>query len=213
VIALYGHYVFIALLYCAAHQYCAFFLLEDLTSDMNCAVMGQSIKKEYKMKNKLLKVCIAALVLPAAGLANAKHNIFTPELRSHVVISGGALSVTADSVVEGNLAAHAAVTIGAAASVGANAKAHNINAGDAITLGESADVKKINADAGITVGTNAKYSIIENWMSVSEFGDIKTRADMEGAMADINAAQTSLARMTPSDTAPYAFKLQTLPLV
>jgi hypothetical protein len=139
-----------------------------------------------KMKNKLIKTCLTGLALSVAGLANAEAvTIFTPQLISHAVISGGALNIAADSVVDGNLAAQAAVTIGAglntqaqniyagaavttgalstvkhifsgaAASIGASAHAQNVHAGAAITVGAGGDVQKVYAGAAITLGVGA----------------------------------------------------------
>ncbi|ABM04058.1 hypothetical protein Ping_2317 [Psychromonas ingrahamii 37] len=141
------------------------------------------------MKNVLLKTCLTGLALSVAGLANAQDagdpvKIFTPQLISHAAISGAALSISADSVVDGDLAAKAAIAIGAgksqtqeiyagaavatgalsrvkhifsgaATAIGAGAHAQNIAAGAAITLGAGADVNKIVARAAITLGAGA----------------------------------------------------------
>jgi hypothetical protein len=138
------------------------------------------------MKNKLFKTCLTGLALSVAGLANATSvTIFTPQLISHAVISGGALNIAADSVVDGNLAAQAAVTIGAglnsqtqniyagaavttgalstvkhifsgaAAGIGASAHAQNVHAGAAITVGAGGDVQDVYAGAAITLGAGA----------------------------------------------------------
>jgi hypothetical protein len=143
-----------------------------------------------KMKNKLFKTCLTGLALSIAGLANAEVagepvTIFTPQLISHAVISGGALNIAADSVVDGHLAAQAAVTIGAglntqaqniyagaavttgalstakhifsgaAASIGASAHAQNVHAGAAITIGAGGEVHNVHAGAAITLGVGA----------------------------------------------------------
>jgi hypothetical protein len=179
------------------------------------------------MKKRLLNVCFAGLALSAAGLANADPvKIFTPQLTSHAAISGAAVSIAADSVVDGNLAAQAAVTIGAgfaeaqdiyagaavttgasstvkniyagaAAGIGAVASAQNINAGAAITLGASANVQLINAGAAITFGAGASGSE-EEWMAPSNvaFGDIHTATDMTGALAQIAIARQALATLS-----------------
>jgi hypothetical protein len=146
-----------------------------------------------KMKNKLIKTCLTGIVLSVASLANAEETagpvtIFTPQLISHAVISGGALNIAADSVVDSNLAAQAAVTIGAglntqtqniyagaavttgalstvknifsgaAAGIGASANALNVHAGAAITVGAGGDVQKVYAGAAITLGAGASKS-------------------------------------------------------
>jgi hypothetical protein len=109
-----------------------------------------------KMHNKLFKTCLTGIVLSVAGLANAEETagpvtIFTPQLISHAVISGGALNIAADSVVDSNLAAQAAVTIGA----GLNTQTQNIYAGAAITVGAGGDIQKVYAGAAITLGAGA----------------------------------------------------------
>jgi hypothetical protein len=104
--------------------------------------------------------------------------------KSHAAISGGAINIAAGSTVNGDLAAQAAVVIGAnavidhniyagaavttgalstvenifsgaAAGIGANAFAQNIHAGAAITLGASAQVQAVYAGAAITEGAGA----------------------------------------------------------
>jgi hypothetical protein len=70
------------------------------------------------MKNKLFKTCLTGLALSVAGLAHAQAagdpvKIFTEALMSHAAISGAALSIAADKVVTGDIAAQAAVSIGA----------------------------------------------------------------------------------------------------
>ena len=142
------------------------------------------------MKNKIFKTCLTSLALSVAGLAHAQTavepvTIFTEALMSHAVISGGALNIAADSVVDSNLAAQAAVTIGAglntqtqniyagaavttgalstvknifsgaAAGIGASANAQNVHAGAAITVGAGGDVQEVYAGAAITLGAGA----------------------------------------------------------
>jgi hypothetical protein len=145
---------------------------------------------KMKIKNKLLKTSLTVIFLSVASVANADDHvgpvtIFTEPLKSHAVISGGALNIAADSVVDGNLAAQAAVTIGAgldtqtqniyagaavttgalstvknifsgaAASIGASAHAQNVHAGAAITVGAGGDVQQVYAGAAITLGAGA----------------------------------------------------------
>jgi hypothetical protein len=103
---------------------------------------------------------------------------------SHAAISGGAINIAAGSTVNGDLAAQAAVVIGAnavidhniyagaavttgalstvenifsgaAAGIGANAFAQNIHAGAAITIGASSQVQAVYAGAAITLGAGA----------------------------------------------------------
>jgi YVTN family beta-propeller protein len=104
--------------------------------------------------------------------------------KSHAAISGGAINIAAGSTVNGDLAAQAAVVIGAnalvvhniyagaavttgalstvgnifsgaAAGIGANANALNIHAGAAITIGASGRVEDVYAGAAITLGEGA----------------------------------------------------------
>jgi hypothetical protein len=104
--------------------------------------------------------------------------------KSHAAISGGAINIAAGSTVNGDLAAQAAVVIGAnavivhniyagaavttgalstvenifsgaAAGIGANAIAQNIHAGAAITVGASGQVQAVYAGAAITLGASA----------------------------------------------------------
>jgi hypothetical protein len=108
------------------------------------------------MKNILLKKCLTGLALFVAGLAHAQDasgpvKIFTPQLMSHAVISGAALSIAADSVVDGDLAAQAAVAIGA----GANTQTQNIYTGAAVTTGALSTVKNIFAGAAAGIGAGA----------------------------------------------------------
>jgi hypothetical protein len=143
------------------------------------------------MKNIVLKTCLTALALSVACSANAQSapeepvKIFTPQLISHAAISGAAISIAADSVIDGNLAAQAAVTIGAglksqtqhiyagaavttgalstvknifsgaATGIGASAHAQNVHAGAAITVGAGGDVYEVYAGAAITLGAGA----------------------------------------------------------
>jgi hypothetical protein len=114
-------------------------------------------------------------------------NITTVEpspFKSHAAISGGSINIAAGSTVNGDLAAQAAVVIGAnaeivhniyagaavttgalsivenifsgaAAGIGANAIAQNIHAGAAITVGASGQVQAVYAGAAITLGAGA----------------------------------------------------------
>jgi hypothetical protein len=103
--------------------------------------------------------------------------------RSHAAIAGGAINIAAGSTVNGDLAAQAAVVLGAnsvvhniyagaavttgalstvenifsgaATTAGANADAQNIHAGAAITVGASGTIEKVYAGAAITLGAGA----------------------------------------------------------
>ncbi|ABM03562.1 gamma-D-glutamate-meso-diaminopimelate muropeptidase [Psychromonas ingrahamii 37] len=110
--------------------------------------------------------------------------------KSHAAIAGGAINIAASSTVNGDLAAQAAVVIGAnsvvhniyagaavttgalstvenifsgaAAGIGANAEAQNIHAGAAITLGASGQVQAVYAGAAITLGAGASTNGVLN---------------------------------------------------
>jgi hypothetical protein len=70
------------------------------------------------MKNKLFKTCLTGLALFVAGLAHAQAagdsvKIFAEQLTSHAAISAAAISIAADSFVDGHIASQAAATTGA----------------------------------------------------------------------------------------------------
>jgi predicted acyltransferase (DUF342 family) len=122
-------------------------------------------------------------VLSAAEIG-AHCNVEISPFKSHAAISGGSVNIAAGSTVNGDLAAQAAVVIGAnavidhniyagaavttgalstvenifsgaAAGIGANAFAQNIHAGAAITIGASSQVQAVYAGAAITLGAGA----------------------------------------------------------
>ena len=106
------------------------------------------------MKNNLLTICITGLVLSVTSLpssATAEEPIFTDQLTSYAAISGGALNIAGNSVVDRDLAAKAAVVIGA----GINSQAQNIYAGAAVTIGTLSTVKDVIAGAAATIGGGA----------------------------------------------------------
>ena len=136
------------------------------------------------MKNNIIKTCLTAATLSVTGLANAQAadvKIFTQDLMSHAAISGGALSITADSGVDGDLAAQAAVSIGAgkgshtqniyagaAVNTGADSTAENIISGAATGVGAGAHVASIQAGAAIVVGALAEVMYIHPDYVVTE---------------------------------------------
>jgi len=162
-----------------------------------------------KMHNKLFKTCLTGIVLSVAGLANAEETagpvtIFTEQLMSHAVISGGALNIAADSVVDSNLAAQAAVTIGA----GLNTQTQNIYAGAAVTTGALSTVKNIfsGAAAGIGAGAHAQNVHAGAAITVGAGGDVQEvyagAAITLGAGADTNgvlAANANTFNVPPED--------------
>ena len=104
------------------------------------------------MKNKILTKCITGLVLSATSLAgftsHGSKQDFTDTLTSYAVISGGALNIAGDSYIDRDLAANAAVIIGA----GKASKAQNIYSGAAVTIGTLATVEDITSHAAVTTG-------------------------------------------------------------
>ncbi len=140
------------------------------------------------MKKIVLKTCLTSLFLSMSALAAANQTFTVPSTADnfypkHSAIAGAALSVAAGSCIEKDVAAQAAVTIGAnatanhlyagaaatvgadsavkniyagaAAGVAANATAENIYAGAAVTLGAPSDAHDIGAGAAITLGAGS----------------------------------------------------------
>jgi hypothetical protein len=118
------------------------------------------------MKNKLFKTCLTGLALSVAGLAHAQAagdpvKIFTEALMSHAAISGAALSIAADKVVTGDIAAQAAVSIGAGRYSETNVKnTNNIYAGAAVSTGAGSAVGDIFSGAATAIGAGAKVGDI-----------------------------------------------------
>jgi hypothetical protein len=151
------------------------------------------------MKNKMFKTCLTSLALSVAGLANAGEpvKIFTPQLISHAAISGGALSIAADALVDGHLASQAAVTTGArsvvqnivsgaATGMGAAAKSCDIYAGAAIAVGAGSTVGALTAGGAVTLGALANRDV----MCVS--APAVVTSDFDAANAQIKSAQSAL---------------------
>ncbi len=140
------------------------------------------------MKKIVLKTCLTSLFLSMSALAAANQTFTVPSTADnfypkHSAIAGAALSVAAGSCIEKDVAAQAAVTIGAnatanhlyagaaatvgadsvvkniyagaAAGLAANATAENIYAGAAVTLGAPSDAYDIEAGAAITLGAGS----------------------------------------------------------
>ena len=137
-----------------------------------------------KNKNKLLTKCITGLVLSVTALASAAYTdtnnsqgqncsaartqaqsgtIFPDLLTSYAAISGGALNIAGESVVDRDLAAKAAVVIGA----GSYANSQNIYAGAAVTIGAQATVKDIVAGAAATIGGGATTGNIHTGAAIT----------------------------------------------
>jgi hypothetical protein len=131
------------------------------------------------MNNKLSKLRIAILAssavvaLSAAGSVNAET-----DLLKYSIISGGEVNVAAQPEISGknvglDLAAQAALIIGA------NTTANNIYAGAAVTTGDGSQVKHIHAGAAAGVGANA--------VAYDVTADAAVVVGANGAVRDISA--------------------------
>ena len=126
------------------------------------------------MKNKVLQVCIAGAVLSASSLAFGNQNendnnsgnnegITDAQMLTYSIISGAAVSIAAQPAlhdpetknVGGQIAAKAAV------SIGANASVNDLYAGAAVTTGAGSQVKRIYAGAAVTIGATGRYDMID----------------------------------------------------
>jgi hypothetical protein len=144
------------------------------------------------MKNKLFKTCFTGLALSVAGLAHAQTavgpvTIFTEALMSHAVISGGALNIAADSVVDSNLAAQAAVTIGA----GLNTQTQNIYSGAAVTTGALSTVKNIFSGAATGIGASAHAQNVHAGAAITVGAGGDVQAVYHGAAITLGAGASS----------------------
>ncbi|PKG98527.1 hypothetical protein [Paraglaciecola sp. MB-3u-78] len=146
------------------------------------------------MKNVVLKTCMTSLVLSMSGLAAAANqqfdvpftadNFYT-DYTDYSAIAGAALSVAAGSCIEKDVAAQAAVTIGA------DARADNLYAGAAVTVGADAVVKNIYAGAAAGVAANAKAENIYAGAAVT-LGAPSDAHDIEaGAAITLGASSTA----------------------
>jgi hypothetical protein len=160
------------------------------------------------MKNKLFKTCFTGLALSVAGLAHAQTavgpvTIFTEALMSHAVISGGALNIAADSVVDSNLAAQAAVTIGA----GLNTQTQNIYSGAAVTTGALSTVKNIFSGAATGIGASAHAQNVHAGAAITVGAGGEVQGVYHGAAITLGAGASSngpaLALTAHTDSAAY----------
>jgi hypothetical protein len=142
------------------------------------------------MKKIVLKTCLTSLFLSMSALAADNQPVAVPTsvdsfYSDYSAIAGAALSVAAGSCIEGDVAAQAAVTIGA------NATANNLYAGAAATVGADSDVKNIYAGAAAGVAANATAENIYAGAAVtlgapSDAHDIKA-----GAAITLGAGSTA----------------------
>ena len=137
------------------------------------------------MKNAVLKTYVTSLFLSMSGLAAADEvTLDLTELSAisgFSAISGAAVSVRAGSNVTGDVAAQAAVTIGAQSKLVSSHSATNLFAGAAVTIGAGAEVGNIYAGAAADVAATAKAGHIKAGAAVTtgapaEVGDIHAGA-------------------------------------
>ncbi|MFT7007345.1 MAG: hypothetical protein ACJAXJ_001860 [Colwellia sp.] len=154
------------------------------------------------MKNIVLKTCLTALAFSVAGLANAQDagepvKIFTEQLTSHAAISAAAISISADSFVDGHIASQAAATTGAgsevqnivsgaATGIGAAAKTCDIYAGAAIAVGAGSTVGVLSAGGAVTLGALTQSDVI------CDSAPAVVTSDFDAANAQIKSAQSAL---------------------
>ncbi len=142
------------------------------------------------MKKIVLKTCLTSLFLSMSALAAANQTFTVPSTADnfypkHSAIAGAALSVAAGSCIEKDVAAQAAVTIGA------NATANNLYAGAAVTVGADSDVEDIYAGAAVGLAANAKSENIYAGAAVT-LGASSYASDIEaGAAITLGAGSTA----------------------
>lgn len=142
------------------------------------------------MKNIVLKTCLTSLFLSMSALAAANVTISVPLTANtfnsdYSAIAGAALSVAAGSCIEKDVAAQAAVTIGA------NATANNLYAGAAATVGADSHVKNIYAGAAAGLAANATAENIYAGAAVT-LGAPSDAYDIEaGAAITLGAGSTA----------------------
>ncbi|MFT6908511.1 MAG: hypothetical protein ACJAS1_005213 [Oleiphilaceae bacterium] len=142
------------------------------------------------MKKIVLKTCLTSLFLSMSALAAANVAITVPTsaqnfYSDHSAIAGAALSVAAGSCIENDVAAQAAVTIGA------NATAHNLYAGAAATVGADSDVENVYAGAAAGLAANATAFNIYAGAAVT-LGAPSDALDIEaGAAITLGAGSTA----------------------
>ena len=143
------------------------------------------------MKNVVLKTCLTTLVLSMSGLAAASDEVklLSAEYKysSHAAIAGGALSVAADSEIDGDLAAQAALVIGAGAI------AQNVYAGAAVSTGSDSTVKNIYGGAAAGIATNAIADTITAGAAITVGAGGKAQHFYAGAAITLGAGTTQLA--------------------
>jgi hypothetical protein len=105
--------------------------------------------------------------------------------KSHAAIAGGAINIAASSTVNGDLAAQAAVVIGA------NAVVHNIYAGAAVTTGALSTVENIFSGAAAGVGANAHAKNIHAGAAITLGADGYVEAVYAGAAITLGAGAST----------------------
>jgi len=175
------------------------------------------------MKNRLVTTCLTGLAFSVAGLATAQDpvQIFNEQLTSHAAIAGAALSLTAGSMIGGDLAAGGAATLGAgsghstdesyqpniyagaAATLGASAIVNDIIAGGALTQGANAQAHNVSVGAAFTLGAGASVVPSTPDSFPEGNGAITTAQDMSKAVSQIHLAKDALYGLPTTSGADY----------
>jgi hypothetical protein len=138
------------------------------------------------MKNVILKTCLTSFFLSMSGLASAAEvTLDITELSGFSAISGAAVSVRAGSTITGDVAAQAAVTIGA------QSKATNLYVGAAVTIGAGAEVGNIYAGAAANVAATGKAGHIKAGAAVTTGAPAEVKDIHAGAAITLGAGSTA----------------------
>jgi hypothetical protein len=156
------------------------------------------------MKNVVLKTCLTTLVLAMSGLAaansvkfnsvqltdvrnvtdNQDYTLSDQSLSGHSAVAGAALSIASGAIVNGDLAAEAAVTIGGGTHV------QDLYAGAAVTLGGKATAQTIYAGAAAGIATGAEATTIAAGAAITVGADGKAQNIYSGAGITLGAGAT-----------------------
>ena len=133
------------------------------------------------------------------------EGITDAQMLTYSIISGAAVSIAGQPAlhdhetknVGGQIAAQAAVTIGA------NANVNDIYAGAAVTTGAGSHVGRINAGAAVTIGASGAYSDVDAGAAITygaaSYVDSSTEAPLPGKSRGESAGITNFAIKKISD--------------
>jgi hypothetical protein len=140
-----------------------------------------------RFTKQLFFIPIISLV---SGALAASTPLLDSTLKTQVVYSGVAITMSASSIVGGKTTAGSAITFGAKVIVKGNATAET-----AVTLGADATVSgHAMAGTDITFGANASTGNLLSEGNITPF-DTVTKADFDNQLAQLRRAQTALPRM------------------